>query len=65
MANGLGIGLVLPMMEDPLSGQKPPWVSIKRIAQRAEVIGFDTVWVVDELLWRVPDEWGWQGPRGF
>lgn len=65
MANGLGIGLVLPMMEDPLSGEKPPWVSIKRIAQRAEVVGFDTVWVVDELLWRVPDEWGWQGPRGF
>lgn len=65
MATGLGIGLVLPMMEDPQSGEKPSWVTIKRIAQRAETIGFDTVWVADELLWRVPDEWGWQGPRGF
>jgi alkanesulfonate monooxygenase SsuD/methylene tetrahydromethanopterin reductase-like flavin-dependent oxidoreductase (luciferase family) len=64
-ASGLEIGLVLPMMEDPQSGEKPSWGSIKAIAQRAESIGFDTVWVVDELWWRAPDEWDWQGPRGF
>lgn len=32
------------------------------MARLAEAIGFDTVWVPDELLWRVPD---WPGPRGW
>jgi alkanesulfonate monooxygenase SsuD/methylene tetrahydromethanopterin reductase-like flavin-dependent oxidoreductase (luciferase family) len=50
------------MLERPQSGEKPPWVTIKTIAQRAEAIGFDTVWVADELLWRPPN---WPGPRGF
>ena len=52
----LGIGLVLPMFEAPQSGEKPRWATIRSIAQRAENMGFDTVWVADELLWRVP-EW--------
>lgn len=58
----MGIGLVLPMVEAPQSGEKPRWATIKSIAQRAEDMGFDTVWVADELLWRVPD---WPGPRGW
>ena len=58
----LGIGLVLPMFEAPQSGEKPRWATIRSIAQRAENMGFDTVWVADELLWRVPD---WPGPRGW
>ena len=44
------IGLVLPMFEAPQSGEKPRWATIKSIAQRAEDMGFDTVWVADELL---------------
>ena len=58
----LEIGLVLPMREQPQSGDKPSWVTIRTVAQRAEGIGFDTVWIVDELLWRDP---GWPGPRGW
>jgi len=61
-AGRLEIGLALPMFEEPQSGEKPPWVTIKAMAQRAEAIGFDTVWIPDELLWRLP---AWPGPRGF
>ena len=58
----LKIGLVLPMLEQPESGEKPSWVTIRTAARRAETIGFDTVWTVDELLWRDPS---WPGPRGW
>lgn len=57
-----GIGLVLPMMEEARSGEQPSWDTIKTMAQRAEAIGFDTVWVTDELLWRDPD---WPEARGW
>jgi len=60
--SGLEFGLVLPMLEEPGSGEKPSWGRIKSMAQSAEALGFDTVWVADELLWRVPD---WDGPRGW
>ena len=58
----LEIGLVLPMLESPPSGQKPRWETIEIMAGRAEAIGFDTVWIPDEMLWRSPD---WPGPRGW
>ena len=60
--NRLKIGLVLPMLEAPPSGEKADWGTIKTMAQQAEGMGFDTVWIADELLWRVPD---WPGPRGW
>lgn len=56
------IGLVLPMLEEPESGEKPSWGTIREMAIRAEALGFDTAWIPDELLWR-PEEW--PGPRGF
>ena len=56
------LGLVLPMLEVPPTGEKPTWDLIRTMALRAEEIGFDTVWIPDELLWR-PQEW--PGPRGF
>ncbi len=61
-SNGVRMGLVLPMIEDPPSGRKPSWGTIEAMALRAEEIGFDTVWVADELLWRIPS---WPGPRGW
>ncbi len=61
----LRLGLVLPVKEDPHLGEKPSWDFIKQTAQRAEETGFDTVWIPDELLWRVPDDWDWSGPCGF
>ena len=58
----LEFGLLLPMVEAPASGEKPPWGLIRSTARRAEDLGFDTVWIPDELLWKVPD---WPGPRGW
>ena len=48
----LEIGLVLPMGEVFVDGSTPRWADIRDLAIRAEEIGFDTVWVADELLWR-------------
>jgi alkanesulfonate monooxygenase SsuD/methylene tetrahydromethanopterin reductase-like flavin-dependent oxidoreductase (luciferase family) len=58
----IGIGLVLPMLEHPETGEKPSWKLISQQVAMAETAGFDTVWVADELLWRVPD---WHGPSGW
>ena len=51
----LEIGLVLPMEESWTDGATPRWTEIRELAVRAEEIGFDTVWVPDELLWRKAD----------
>ena len=51
----LEIGLVLPMGESFVDGSTARWVEIRDLAIRAEAIGFDTVWIPDELLWRPPD----------
>jgi alkanesulfonate monooxygenase SsuD/methylene tetrahydromethanopterin reductase-like flavin-dependent oxidoreductase (luciferase family) len=51
----LEIGLVLPMEESWTDGATPRWVEIRELATRAEAIGFDTVWIPDELLWRPAD----------
>ena len=51
----LGIGLVLPAGESFVDGATARWVEIRELAIRAEEIGFDTVWMADELLWRPPD----------
>ena len=46
------LGLVLPMGESFVDGATARWVEIRDLAVRAEAIGFDAVWVADELLWR-------------
>lgn len=51
----LEIGLVLPMEESWTDGATPRWGEIREFAIRAEAIGFDTVWIPDELLWRPLD----------
>lgn len=58
----LELGLILPTLEDVPSGDPFRWSEIRKMAIDAETAGFDTVWVPDELLWKVPD---WEGPRGF
>jgi len=62
MAFKLDVGLVLPLLEAPTTGEAPRWESIEAMAGDAETIGFNTVWIPDELLWRVPT---WPGPRGW
>ena len=49
------IGLVLPMGESFLDGSTARWVEIRDLAIQAESMGFDTVWLADELLWRPVD----------
>jgi len=56
------VGFVLPMYEDPETGGAHRWDELRAMARLAEDVGFDTVWVADELLWRVSD---WPGPRGW
>ena len=46
------VGIVLPMEESWTDGATPRWVEIHELALRAEEIGFETVWIPDELLWR-------------
>jgi alkanesulfonate monooxygenase SsuD/methylene tetrahydromethanopterin reductase-like flavin-dependent oxidoreductase (luciferase family) len=58
----LKVGFVLPLYEDPETGRSHRWAELRTMARLAETIGFDTVWVPDELLWRVS---AWPGPRGW
>ena len=51
----LELGIVLPLEESWTEGATPRWTEIRELAVRAEAIGFDTVWIPDELLWR-PDD---------
>lgn len=58
----LKLGAIVSPFEDPKSGVAPPWGAIKEAAIVAEQVGFDTVWVPDELQWESPQ---WDGPRGW
>lgn len=58
----LGVGLVLESGQDPVQGTTPRWTDIQRQVRFAEDVGFDTVWVADELQWE-SDEWN--EPMGF
>ncbi|HTS14524.1 MAG TPA: LLM class flavin-dependent oxidoreductase, partial [Candidatus Sulfotelmatobacter sp.] len=49
------LGLVLPSEAAWTDGSTPHWSEIRELALRAEAMGFDTVWVPDELLWRRAD----------
>jgi len=55
------IGIVLPLMQFGPDRVTARWPEIRAMAQRAEAIGFDTIWTPDELLWRMEDG----PPRGF
>lgn len=49
------IGIVLPLMQFGPDRVTVRWPEIRAMAQRAEAIGFDTIWTPDELLWRMED----------
>ena len=48
----LKIGMYIPYSERQMQGKTPGWADIKAMAQRAEAIGFDSLWVPDHLLFR-------------
>ena len=55
------IGLVLPTTQFGPERITPRWTEIRKIARLGEETGYDTLWVVDELLWEVEGE----APRGM
>lgn len=62
MARPLKIGFILPQIEGRREGTTPGWSEILAAAQAAEDIGFDSLWLVDHLLYQFgPDD----PPRGI
>ena len=62
MARPLKIGFILPQIEGRREGTTPGWTDILAAAQVAEDIGFDSLWLVDHLLYQFgPDD----PPRGI
>jgi alkanesulfonate monooxygenase SsuD/methylene tetrahydromethanopterin reductase-like flavin-dependent oxidoreductase (luciferase family) len=57
----IGLGFVLETIEDPVLRYTPRWAGIRRQALLAESVGFDTLWVADELQWESDD---WEEPVG-
>ena len=57
---GFELGAVIPILESGSERLVPRGDEVLEQARRAEEIGFDTVWVPDELLWQVEGE----PPRG-
>jgi probable F420-dependent oxidoreductase len=55
----LKVGIFLPFAEYMMDKQTPRWSDLLAMAQRAETLGFDSVWVGDHLLLRSdePQEW--------
>jgi alkanesulfonate monooxygenase SsuD/methylene tetrahydromethanopterin reductase-like flavin-dependent oxidoreductase (luciferase family) len=52
MHEAFQIGVVAPMMQFGPEPMTPRWATLREVAIRAEQHGFDTIWTVDELLWR-------------
>ena len=50
----LKVGLLLPVIEGTMAGDTPRWTDVLAIARRAEELGFDSLWVSDHLLFRLP-----------
>lgn len=50
------IGLVLPTFQYGPERTTPRWTEMREIARLGEETGYDTLWVIDELLWQVEGE---------
>lgn len=61
MARPLKVGFILPQIEGRTSGTTPRWADIRTMAERAEEVGFDSLWVVDHLLYQFGEQ---DPPRG-
>ncbi len=48
------VGLLLPAIEGTMAGDTARWADLVAIARRAEELGFDSLWVSDHLLFRLP-----------
>lgn len=61
----LKVGLVLPQLEDTLAGHTPRWTDVLAVAQRAEAVGFDSLWLVDHIIYQFPFDDDTQPPHGL
>jgi len=57
----LKVGILLPQAEYRWDGRTPRWRELEAMARLVEEAGFDSIWVVDHMLFRQPD----QPPEGF
>jgi hypothetical protein len=48
------VGVTLPMGNHTIGAVPAPYPTIRAMAQRAEAIGLDSIWVFDHLLFRFP-----------
>jgi alkanesulfonate monooxygenase SsuD/methylene tetrahydromethanopterin reductase-like flavin-dependent oxidoreductase (luciferase family) len=62
----LGVGLLIPQWEGHFGGRTPRWSDALAVARAAEVVGFDTLWIIDDLLVEVDGKrfgvwecWSW------
>ena len=64
MTERFEIGVCIPIMQYGSERTTPRWPEIRQAAINAELMGMDTLWVPDELLWRsdTPSPMGfWDG----
>ena len=52
----LKVGIELPLAPNKGRAGTPRWTDLRAMAQRAEALGFDSVWVEDHLVFRHPDQ---------
>lgn len=53
---GMKIGVVLETAEGGLQGKTPTFSELKEMAQTAEQVGLDSIWLCDHLLYRFPGQ---------
>src|SRR6266540_1588609 len=51
----LKVGLMLPTFQDWMAGRTARWTDLLAMAQRAEAVGFDSLWVFDHVLYEFGD----------
>ncbi len=54
MTRPLKVGVFLPIVETQMAGVTPRWRDVRAMAQRAEEIGLDSVWIPDHLYFQFP-----------
>ena len=70
-SRSLKVGLMLPQTEGMRGPGIRGWKEVNEMAVLAEEVGFDSLWLVDHLLYRLDGEdrarggWGKRVPEGF
>jgi probable F420-dependent oxidoreductase len=57
----LKVGIFLPFVEYMMDGRTPRWTDILAMAQEAENLGFDSLWLGEHLIFHFPEPHPWSG----